>query len=52
MFVAGIVLWLAGVPDAAALRHISLIGFAVVAWREVAPQGCHVYDTELRVSRV
>ena len=47
VFVGGVVLWLAGVPWGAALPGISLIGFVVVAWREVAPQGGHVHDTGL-----
>ena len=47
VFVGGVALWLAGVPGGAALPGLSLIGFVVVAWREVAPQGGHVHDTGL-----
>src|SRR5258708_33949445 len=47
VFVGGVVLWLAGVPGGAALPGLSLIGFVVVAWREVAPRAGHFPDPGL-----
>jgi len=47
VFIAGIILWLAGVTWGAALPGLALIGFVVAAWLDVRPQGGHVHDTGL-----
>ena len=47
VFIAGVILWLAGITWGAALPGLALIGFVVAAWLDVRPEGGHVHDTGL-----
>jgi len=47
LLVGGLGLWTLGVRWAAPLPALALLGFIVLAWLEVGPQGGHVHDIGL-----
>ncbi len=47
LFVGGLALWTLGIRWAAPLPGVAVLGFVVLAWLEVAPQGGHVHDAGL-----